>query len=1122
HWFNQMVSDTDRPWVVGRSDLNSIDEKHHEIRIKTRLSKEEARTEIIRMVAQARWQATGLPQKPDESDDILTQTLYQHCQHRWFDHEFGQTGVDVNRIFPLTEEQKQTLKMSANQPYLQEADRRISAWNSHGVQWSPELWHQMSDLLNHLVDDFVNEASAVGSDNAPEPLTVVDAKAHEQYVPQHTDKALTAADTKAHEQYVPQHTDKALTAADVKAPEKYIPEACGIQAPALDQMTDYESHGKSKVYDYKIFDMQNHSSGIYRKRVRDVHVTAEGEVKQIDINDRHMQGVEVLIPALLPGENQEVTLTENQTLGTLNDTSFNGRYSLPSLTPDDYIVGLRIKPDLPFTLVRDRYSGLHTLCFHEIKPLYIEQLTYVVEHRKPGKKTPAPAKGAKPEPSTRFDAHCSEGMKTVLEEVLTAIGEQPIKAQEGLRAIKNAQNATQRIEAIADYCMAFSGEAEPEAKENFFRFLVTQQQGSCRHRVPVFVAFCRYFEIPCRQIGNGVHTFAEYSLDGGLTWKSMHLGGAPVESTGIKPEFQPIRRVSGSDIVPKKVRDLLKGADSEQRKILAKAHGMNLDELNKAIETDSALLPTHLNISEIVQSLWKEKNLASFSMGVSLLESLDTKVLGPEEKSLVCDVICEDELIYSYEAMPEAMREKLFNDKLGTNEEELICDEIREVQRTYTYRPMQEAIREILSNDNEDQVIEPLKSLYSKMIVQAGANPQHWLSSMVDILKFSDLTRPSVMQLAREALKSGWLNPPTTYEDKMLKAAHHALLVGLEDIDELKAQAAHCLKSWYKNLLSREKNSQAWRSAYKNFQKEEDNAFFMTHCHDGVSHSLESQILNVSLQTVWTDEPEGIPDIERMLAHDPAFVQLNSGRPNQRPVIITGQPFWRRTALNEKVAALLQRQAENNPDLKLILEKVNKYEEMNKELRNVLKALNKLKRELDDLRLMRPGETDDNQSTLLYDQYQAKEQEYEKKRLDIKSDLESLRVQREEKKLANNLTKKYKLAIQQAFSHYLYGVTHSKGGCLSYCWADASIAVVGAWDSISHGAHDPSSPEELHAMMSAIDNSCWLQEVGKDACLRQAHNASNALILKPDELTNIAEEFLNSVNLDSIYESFHN
>ena len=95
-------------------------------------------------------------------------------------------------------------------------------------------------------------------------------------------------------------------------------------------------------------------------------------------------------------------------------------------------------------------------------------------------------------------------------------------------------------------------------------------------------------------------------------------------------------------------------------------------------------------------------------------------------------------------------------------------------------------------------------------------------------------------------------------------------------------------------------------------------------------------------------------------------------------------------------------------------------------------------------------------------------------------------------------------AIGQALSHYLYQITHTKGGRLTCCWNDSS--------SFNNGAYEPSSPEELYNMLLNLTAGRDL----KATYLQQAHNASNALVLNSKDLTTIAEEFLNTVNLDSL------
>ncbi|WOG28840.1 AAA family ATPase [Endozoicomonas sp. 8E] len=1006
YWFNQTVSNIDRPWLIRNSHLNSVDEKNHEFCIKTCPTVEETKTELIRTVAQKKWQASGLSLKPDQSDDIFTQALYRHWQQCWFAGDFSLTEVDANSVFPLTKEQAQILKMPAFQPYLQEAGKQIQAWKAHDVQCWPAFWHQISDLPNHWVNDFINEVSAISGDDAPEPCD---------------------------------------------------PEVEEEEAPALDRRTNYEDEEMPKVELYKIFDSQ-HSPAMYRWQAWDIRVTARGEIKKINLDGKHFLGVETLTSDQLPGNDQEVILTRNQTLATLQILPKNGQCPLPSLTASDSIVALCIKPSLPFKLIRDQYTGLHTLFIPLAAADQSFQCTYVVDPGKPGRKT-----GAK---EALFDVHCSEGMKSVLKELFDNIDAQPAKIQAPLHKIINAKDVRQRINAITEYCQQFSGEAAPEENKNFFHFLVTQQQGRCRHRSPVFVAFCRYFSIPCREISSGIHSFPEYSVDGGQSWESVDLGGTPMEATVITPHY---RKFGDLNTRLKKIKNLLQGADSAQQQALAKAYDMSIETLGTALETNSTFHIKHLSNDALVHNLWKQKDLAGFSMGVSIL--IEAETLDSFDKELIGNVP-------NHYGKP--------------------------------HNPMSAAVRQILLDNDADQVIELLRSLHSKMIVEEEASPLQWLFSMNKILLYTDFTKPSFRHFANKALQLGWLDPLPFYNDKIIEAdGHHDLLKRLEDVDELKVAATDCLKKWYQTLLHRKKNSEQWCRFYSYDQKNNLDALLITHCHDGFSKSLENKITHRTLKSRWTDQPGGIPNIERMLAHQPAFEQLISGRANQRPVIITGGVLWRDTLINEKAEVLFQRKVESNPELRTLSEKIKKYEAIELERDRALADLHEERANV-------------NRFSFFYKQYENKLEEIEKKHLEIISNyqrtLEPHKVSTDEKFLLRDIERKYSEAIRQAFSHYLYGVTHSKGGSLTYCWVDASLGNPRRYKN-SYGAHEPSSPQELYDMTRHIDSSLSLQSSVKDAYLKQAQNASNALVIKSRDLTKIADEFLNTVNLNSLYES---
>ena len=168
-WLNR-VTQLERPWLICRGAFSSITEPCHEIRIQHHLDEAKAREDVVRLVAQTRWQASGLPVEPNASDDSHTQALYRHWQHRWFERCFHETGVSASSVFALTKEEQQTLGRSSTQRFLKAADRMISAWDSCEVHLWPAFWHQLKWLLNQPVNDYIDHAL---SDDKPGKNTSV-------------------------------------------------------------------------------------------------------------------------------------------------------------------------------------------------------------------------------------------------------------------------------------------------------------------------------------------------------------------------------------------------------------------------------------------------------------------------------------------------------------------------------------------------------------------------------------------------------------------------------------------------------------------------------------------------------------------------------------------------------------------------------------------------------------------------------------------------------------------------------------------------------------------------------------------------------------------------------------
>ncbi|USE34572.1 AAA family ATPase [Endozoicomonas sp. SCSIO W0465] len=647
-WLNRTVSAIDRPWLIRRNAVNSIDEKHHVIDVKAHLSQAEARTEMIRMVAQARWQASGLPLMPDSSD-VLIQALYRHSQQHWFNQEFGQTGVDANTVFPLTNQQESVLKMQANQPHLKEADKQLSSfWSKPSRRGlnpvsQPARNRNEQDTGNSLAGEeviFGNSGSqkhtgylkkllsgllcglggsSAGSDS--EAVLYDRSGATVDYVDFNT-----ASDHKKVPQQQCKKTYRAV--GNQGGPSR-------TTVDDLDFNTAYEHKTVQQMQCKKTFN-DNTKPWMYRLEVYDVAVNNQGNIIERCLGGEY--GFEIVFPAMLP--EGELTLAKEQSLGVECCYVNKDKYVyLPGLNPDETIPALRITPSMDFQLSKDRYTGLHRVHLPDANDHEPITVAYLVENRakeRSGEKNSADALSLLQQPGdARPDCTMSEPMKVQLSEFFKGFETSTMSGhqKEQIRRIQSAETLDDRIDAIARYCHGFRGTKKYKHHDGgFFGFLLRHRQGACRHRTPIFVALCRHFGIPARTVKSEVHAYPEYSLNGGISWQSTNLGGAPAELTVIKPAFQPCKRVHCSITESKRIKDFLKDATVEQQQRLAKALGLGLEAL-KTLEA-GCVLPD-LNIKELLKKLLQARDLTGLAMSIAMLKA---QAAYGEESFLIYDV----------------------------------------------------------------------------------------------------------------------------------------------------------------------------------------------------------------------------------------------------------------------------------------------------------------------------------------------------------------------------------------------------------------------------------------------------------------------------------------------------
>ncbi|WP_257264445.1 transglutaminase-like domain-containing protein, partial [Endozoicomonas sp. ONNA2] len=347
------------------------------------------------------------------------------------------------------------------------------------------------------------------------------------------------------------------------------------------------------------------------------------------IDDLPPAPVEVRLPSH-PADGKNSVPGVKQSHAHIRLKAVNGLFRLPGLSPHEDITDLRIKPDLPFQLTRDYYSGLHSVSVSGAKNNQTIAFTYVVQQHSDKQSDKQSDKHHKSyndnspmkEWMHRPEIRCSNAIKTRIDTEFEQIHGLPEVLREDLIAIQQAESHQQRLEAIAVYCQQFTGKGKPEQCEHFFQYLLKNRQGNCTHRSAIFVALCRYYGIASRLVNSASHAFPEYSLDGGRSWQSRgDLGGVPTRLDILEPDAQPIQKATPQGSQSHTLPGLF-DQHSERKRWGSKRKFRVTKKPGKTAGSSRALPTTDLNIASRIKKLCNEQGLTGLSKSDALLEQM--------------------------------------------------------------------------------------------------------------------------------------------------------------------------------------------------------------------------------------------------------------------------------------------------------------------------------------------------------------------------------------------------------------------------------------------------------------------------------------------------------------------
>ena len=990
-WLHRVLAQG--PWLIKRHGRNQLLATQQTILLKSSLDTPEAQHAIVTMLATEQWLAANLPLAPKPTDPELIKAFYRLWQRRWFQQRFQHTGITPGTLFPMTTFWRQLLA-SAKPQHLEQITRLV---NDFG-QSSSHHWLLFNNSLKQSLP--ANPRPPAGINN-----TVLS-------IPEVTGQVSGLSDTYSQPAALLKTIGTVLLAPAILTWKLTQAVAHSISTrrstDRLDRQTDYEENTVKQFPLTQHFNSDEHPIH-YRIKCKDLCVLPNGDIK---MSEFPAMEVAVDIAAKVPGR--------QQTEGRISLIPVDGVCLLPGLMPDEDIVEMHTAPPVEFRLSLDQYTGLHQVRV----PAGNQSITiiYTVQARESRRQSLS-----QPLPS---DDCCSQPMKSAIDTLFDHMDEYPQRQKEQLLAIKEATTTEQRIEAIVDYCRAFSGRTKPAAHQSLFLYLLQQRQGSCRHRVVVFVGLCRYFGIPSRIISSKHHDFVEFSLK--QSWQSRDLGGAPVSVQFAVPQFATSSKPATftlpngqSHVTNRPHRGLtaqatilfhvFNHASSEEQSLLASAMKVDTDTLRQHAQNGTPLAQqANLKIASVIPYLWYQGSLSGLSLGLALLNAKGA--LDDDDKDLV--------------------------GKLEHNP-------TRE-------RPLTKTLITLLSTDvDTDRLIQLLTEIHTTVIVNGRVHPLAWHDTLSEPLMFANSNKPAWAILARVALESGWIGlehlPPDTVEGCSPIGAGFLfqLLIKFRKHEELKALSDDYLRRWYRQFLKPRGYTSDWQNR--------ENKMIISHSLSGHSPRLESWLTVSSLNQGWSDEPEGIADVGRLLAREPAYPDTTSGQNHRRPVII----------INTLDSTEIKHVANN-----LMLKKL----ERDAKLRSAHQIV------------------EDDEPAFTLTQIEDAE-------------LNNAKYQ------SNVLLPTAIRLLKEQFCQYLFAKTTADGNRLYFCWFNA-------YDRrrrIGFGYHQPSSPQELLAMFTHIKEHIFIDHCDLNHTLiNEALNTSNSLILDDCELTTIFDEYLASADLNLI------
>ncbi|MCY4472673.1 MAG: AAA family ATPase [Kistimonas sp.] len=446
--------------------------------------------EIVRLLAHDQWQR-HLPLVSPYPDDILFSAAYHFWQQKSFERHYAdypEWSQYAKQIFPLSEEEQASLKLSSNADYL-EALASLAAQqpSAEGLaQFEKALLGSRQDAVRH--DKPTRSLNPARSSQPCEPA-VVDA-----------------------------HTTIQRELEDIAQATVYI-DGSQLPARAKQAVFPWKKLKPDVINVTRYFDKTN----LHKTRMSVSQAVLEGEhiyTKNVALGS---MGYEVIKPTA--GISSTMTLEDDSgaftvTIGPEEAVNWN---PVPGLAPHQKILALTACPPVALEVLRDRATHQHFI--RPVNPEFQGTLDIQIAIRKLAPKNRGSSRHARQALAPAADSALCEALRPLFEQdggPLFQAFQKTSKLSTAQQQCEQLQELCRRFTAVPDQLTPPGGQFGVAHLQHLFR----HKYGQCDHRALCFHVMATWLAIPSRIVKGEAYTQVEASWDGGYSWHVYDLGSA--------------------------------------------------------------------------------------------------------------------------------------------------------------------------------------------------------------------------------------------------------------------------------------------------------------------------------------------------------------------------------------------------------------------------------------------------------------------------------------------------------------------------------------------------------------------------------------------------------------------